>query len=64
MTTTTSRPADAADTERPNRHRRKAVLFCPVCGHESGVTGDWRVEYRPRSRLRRCPECDAVVSDQ
>lgn len=43
--------------------RRKAVLYCPVCGHESLVGGDWRVE-RAGSGERvvyACPDCGHVI---
>ncbi|MFB6309259.1 MAG: hypothetical protein ABEH35_08015 [Haloarculaceae archaeon] len=55
----------------PNDARRdghttagKTRLFCPECGHESGVHGDWRVTLTADGRKLRCPECDAVVVEQ
>jgi len=41
--------------------RRKAVLFCQLCGHESPVDGDWRVTREVRSETVRCPVCDHVL---
>jgi hypothetical protein len=42
-------------------HRRKSVLFCPECWHESPIDGDWITE-RTKGRLSRgCPECGVVV---
>jgi DNA-directed RNA polymerase subunit RPC12/RpoP len=46
--------------------RRKAVLFCPSCGHESLVTDDWIAadDYMGRTRHLRCPECSTTVTDR
>jgi len=44
--------------------RRKAVLFCPDCGHVSHVDGDWvRRESAGRTSYV-CPDCGAVVVSQ
>lgn len=44
--------------------RRKAVLFCPECGHEDPVDGDWveRDDYDERVRELACPKCTTVVT--
>ena len=43
----------------------KATLFCPDCGHESRVDGDWLVRPRPGTVPRReafvCPDCGTVI---
>jgi DNA-directed RNA polymerase subunit RPC12/RpoP len=46
--------------------RRKAVLFCQSCGHESLVGGDWIAtdDYLSRTRHVRCPECETTVADR
>lgn len=44
--------------------RRKGVLFCPGCDHESYVDGDWiRSESAGRTRYA-CPACGSVVVSQ
>jgi len=42
--------------------RRKAVLFCPDCGHESAVDGDWNVHESNGRRVYECPVCAATVT--
>lgn len=44
--------------------RRKAVLFCRECGHESGVDGDWTVTIDVDAGVRRlqCPECTTELA--
>ena len=53
--------SDARQAQRPPR--RKAVLFCPDCGHESPTTGDWIVQPGTSDQQwqRLCPRCDAVI---
>ena len=46
-------------TDRPSP--RKAVLFCPACGHESPIDGDWLVRERASSAVYECPECSTVI---
>jgi predicted RNA-binding Zn-ribbon protein involved in translation (DUF1610 family) len=46
--------------------RRKSTLYCPDCGHESTIDGDWRVDHtvvddRDRA-VYSCPECGAVIA--
>ena len=46
---------------------RKAVLYCPVCGHDSPVDGDWRVERDESDSERvdyRCPRCEFAVTNR
>ena len=53
-----------ADDSTVRTTRRKAVLFCPECGHESHVDGDWlRVESAGRNSYV-CPDCGNVVVSQ
>jgi len=59
--TTTGRCADApAD--------RKSVLFCPACGHEAPIDGEWSVRHRHdvdgERTVTECPECGDVVLSQ
>lgn len=57
----------ASDSESTSR---KAVLFCPVCGHEAPVDGDWAFECDgdgdgDAARVDvECPECGHVVVSQ
>ena len=44
--------------------KRKAVLFCPRCGHESRLSGDWRIEETNPGREYACPECGTTVVEQ
>ena len=41
--------------------RAKTVLFCPGCGHESPVHGDWLIEDDNGQRRYVCPECDTEI---
>lgn len=50
-----SRPAPVP-ADRP-----KATLFCPDCGHESVVDGDWVVRDEGSRRRYVCPACGATV---
>jgi predicted RNA-binding Zn-ribbon protein involved in translation (DUF1610 family) len=44
--------------------RRKTVLFCPECGHESAITGGWIVSYDTGREVYECPSCGATVITQ
>ena len=58
MTDTNHRPADGTD--------RKAVLFCPVCGHEDPYDGAWSVDRgadEGRTEIE-CPDCGELVVSQ
>ena len=56
-------PSSSGEGEPPSMER-KAVLFCPDCGHEDPVDGDWveRDDRTDRVRELHCPECAAVVT--
>ncbi|EMA44155.1 phage terminase large subunit family protein [Halococcus saccharolyticus] len=45
---------------------RKTTLYCPDCGHESTIDGDWHVEHTTDDDRDRaayiCPECGAVIA--
>jgi len=62
MTTLDTLHAQSTDTVPPPRTRKKSVLFCPSCGHESPLNGDWNVEASDSTTTYRCPECRTVVS--
>jgi predicted RNA-binding Zn-ribbon protein involved in translation (DUF1610 family) len=40
----------------------KAVLFCPECGHESPVAGDWVVREEPEGLVYDCPICGMTIT--
>jgi len=64
MTTLKSLPTQSSDGVSALRSREKSVLFCPSCGHESPLDGDWAVDADGDSDTYRCPECRAVISDR
>jgi transcription elongation factor Elf1 len=43
--------------------RSKTTLFCPECGHESDVAGDWIVRDGDAAggRTHTCPECGTAI---
>jgi predicted RNA-binding Zn-ribbon protein involved in translation (DUF1610 family) len=42
----------------------KATLYCPECGHESRINGDWVIHVRAESVTYECPNCDAVIDSR
>mgnify|MGYP006274317783 FL=1 len=59
--TTTQRRADASAD-------RKTLLFCPACGHEAPIDGEWSVRRHRGAEgdrtVTECPECGDVVVSQ
>lgn len=53
-----------AHSDRPpsRASRDKCVLFCPTCGHEAHVDGDWSVSPTANGDIYRCPACDETVT--
>lgn len=43
---------------------QKGMLFCPVCGHESLIDGDWVVHERVTSLVYCCPECENRITER
>jgi len=37
------------------------VLFCPECGHESGLHGDWILDDDAGRSTRICPVCETAL---
>ncbi|MFC7020897.1 MULTISPECIES: hypothetical protein [Haloarcula] len=61
MTSTEPFTVGGVDDFSPPDERRKAVLFCPDCGHEIDLRDDWEpVEGGDCDQLR-CPVCWTVV---
>jgi hypothetical protein len=56
----------APQVSEPGQARRKATLFCPECGHENPVDGDW--DYRRRTARAietvRCPTCRTQICER
>jgi predicted RNA-binding Zn-ribbon protein involved in translation (DUF1610 family) len=42
----------------------KAMLYCPDCGHESRINGDWIIDVRADSLTYECPNCEAVIDSR
>ncbi len=42
----------------------KATLYCPACGHESHINGDWIVHVFANSLTYECPDCEAVIDSR
>jgi predicted RNA-binding Zn-ribbon protein involved in translation (DUF1610 family) len=42
--------------------RRKTTLFCPNCGHENDVSGDWIVHSEDARQRYDCPVCNTTIT--
>jgi len=42
----------------------KLRLFCPNCGHENPLDGDWRVIERSAGVTYECPVCETAIADR
>jgi DNA-directed RNA polymerase subunit RPC12/RpoP len=45
----------------------KTALYCPDCGHDSPIGGDWRIERGENDSERtvyRCPDCSVVIANR
>jgi len=40
----------------------KATLFCPDCGHESRINGDWVIHVLVASTTYECPDCATTIN--
>lgn len=43
---------------------RKAVLFCPRCGREEPVDGNWNISTALDRETYVCPRCRTIVLSQ
>jgi predicted RNA-binding Zn-ribbon protein involved in translation (DUF1610 family) len=59
MSPSTSR---SASTGRATHE--KSTLFCPTCGHDSPVDGDWRVHAETDGVVYDCPVCDDTITER
>lgn len=39
----------------------KATLFCPTCGHQSHINGDWTITVLADLTAYECPECEETI---
>lgn len=44
--------------------RRKATQFCPHCGYENPIDGDWTVIETEGHARFECPDCGETVISQ
>jgi predicted RNA-binding Zn-ribbon protein involved in translation (DUF1610 family) len=52
-------------TSTPERQLSdKATLYCPDCGHESRINGDWLIDVHTDSLTYECPNCGAVIDSR
>lgn len=56
--TVNTTPSSGARDDR----RRKSVLVCPDCDHESAPTGDWVVSERHDRTVYDCPDCGTTIT--
>lgn len=42
----------------------KATLYCPECGHESRINGDWVINVLTASLTYECPNCETVIDSR
>ena len=42
----------------------KVMLYCPECGHESRINGDWLIHVLADSLVYECPTCGAVIDSR
>lgn len=52
------------DTSVSDTMDRKAMFFCPDCGRDEPVDGDWVLHQGTGENEYICPECRAVVLTQ
>jgi predicted RNA-binding Zn-ribbon protein involved in translation (DUF1610 family) len=42
----------------------KVTLYCPECGHESRINGDWLIHVLADSLIYECPDCGVVIDSR
>jgi predicted RNA-binding Zn-ribbon protein involved in translation (DUF1610 family) len=59
-------PIGNVNTETmPSTERKpadKATLYCPECGHESRINGDWTIHVLVESTTYECPDCGTTIN--
>ena len=44
--------------------RRKSLLFCPDCDHESEIPGDWVIREDGGNEAYECPDCGVTITSR
>jgi predicted RNA-binding Zn-ribbon protein involved in translation (DUF1610 family) len=57
-----TRRAGSVPERSSHRVHRKSTLFCPRCGHEAPVDGDWVLTLRPETAEVHCPDCRTLLT--
>lgn len=42
----------------------KTTLYCPECGHESPINGDWTIHILVDSTTYECPDCGTTIDSR
>ncbi|MFC7077253.1 hypothetical protein [Haloarcula halophila] len=42
----------------------KATLYCPECGYESRINGDWTIHVLADSTTYECPGCKTTIDSR
>lgn len=42
----------------------KVTLYCPECGHESRINGDWIIHVLVESLSYECPDCGDIIDSR
>jgi hypothetical protein len=62
-TMTAHEPLQQRDsTDPPPATSPKATLYCPDCGRDAPVDGNWEERQRPYGVAVHCPRCDARLT--
>lgn len=54
--------SSTSTTEHPPAD--KAMLYCPDCGHESDINGDWMLHVFSHSLTYECPKCESTIESR
>ena len=54
--------AQQPSTSEANSCRKATLLFCPSCGRESDVIGDWTVQTVYGRQIYHCPVCSTTTT--
>ena len=55
---------DEATDKAKDKTKDKATLYCPGCGHDSPITGDWTIHVLADSLTYECPNCQMVIDSR
>lgn len=54
----------AATSTAERQPAEKATLFCPDCGHDSCINGDWIIHVLADSLAYECPHCETIIDSR